>query len=79
MGRGEPVVDIVAEDMPEGALPSDEEDKAGHENDPHRLLNFELETVLVRKNKKLGYNMTICPMTLFPIHLICWLNNPTMN
>ncbi|XP_075250046.1 AP-3 complex subunit delta-1-like isoform X2 [Convolutriloba macropyga] len=45
VGRGEPVVDIVAEDMPEGALPSDEEDKAGHENDPHRLLNFELETV----------------------------------
>merc|ERR1712226_1566213 len=54
-GRGsvsvDPVVDIVAEDMPEGALPSDEEDKAGNENDPHRLLNFELETIAPLEEK----------------------------
>ena len=44
---GGPVVDIVAEDMPEGALPSDEEDKGRHANDPHRLLDFELESLYV--------------------------------
>ncbi|XP_063712442.1 AP-3 complex subunit delta-1-like isoform X2 [Symsagittifera roscoffensis] len=54
---GGPVVDIVAEDMPEGALPSDEEDKGRHANDPHRLLDFELESLTpfddkTDKNKK---------------------------
>ena len=42
-----PVVDIVAEDMPEGALPSDDDDKLVDKNDPHRLLNFELEAMWV--------------------------------
>ena len=37
-----PVVDIVAEDMPEGALESDEDDRRLRDlNDPHRLLNFD--------------------------------------
>ena len=36
-----PMVDIVAEDMPEGALESDEDDRLRDLNDPHRLLNFD--------------------------------------
>ena len=43
--------------MPEGALPSDEQDKACHENDTHRLLKFELETVLVQKDEIWSYSI----------------------
>ena len=57
-----PVVDIVAEDMPEGALESDEDDRRLRDlNDPHRLLNFDdLEAAM------LVLSMTHCKFRHYP-------------
>ncbi|XP_064845811.1 AP-3 complex subunit delta-1-like isoform X3 [Oncorhynchus masou masou] len=45
------MVDIVTEEMPENALPSDDDDK--DPNDPHKALNIDLDKPLADSEKKL--------------------------
>ncbi|XP_041705060.2 AP-3 complex subunit delta-1-like isoform X4 [Coregonus clupeaformis] len=46
------MVDIVTEEMPENALPSDDDDK--DPNDPHKALNIDLDNLLVASRRPLA-------------------------